>query len=104
MAERERWLDIADDGEDEEEAPRPLVRRSAADRARQRPARTRPARGRATRPPRAPRRSRRRARLIALVALVVAAAVIWFLAELFQPFHGSGHGSVIVKIPQHATS
>jgi UPF0755 protein len=28
--------------------------------------------------------------------------VIWFLVELFQPFHGSGHGSVTVTIPPHS--
>jgi uncharacterized YceG family protein len=33
------------------------------------------------------------------VALVLAAALIWFCVELFQPFHGSGHGSVTVSIP-----
>jgi uncharacterized YceG family protein len=35
----------------------------------------------------------------AIVALVLAAALIWFCVELFQPFHGSGHGSVTVSIP-----
>ena len=31
---------------------------------------------------------------------VVAAALIWFLVELFQPFAGAGHGSVTVTIPR----
>ncbi len=42
--------------------------------------------------------------MIAVLALVFAAAVIWFLVELFQPFHGSGHGDVTVTIPAHASS
>jgi UPF0755 protein len=41
-------------------------------------------------------------RAVAIIALVLAAAVIWFCVELFQPFHGSGHGSVSVTIPAHA--
>jgi UPF0755 protein len=45
----------------------------------------------------------RRNRIIALVALVVAAAVVWFAVEVFQPFHGSGHGSVTVVIPPHSS-
>ena len=28
--------------------------------------------------------------------------VIWFCVELFQPFHGSGNGSVTVTIPPHS--
>jgi UPF0755 protein len=43
-------------------------------------------------------------RLIALIALVLSAAVIWFLAELFQPFHGSGHGEVTVTVPPHSST
>jgi len=58
-------------------------------------------------PPIPPRRARagRRSLLVraaAIVALILAAAVIWFCIELFQPFHGSGHGSVSVTIPAHA--
>ena len=45
-----------------------------------------------------------RARALVVVALVLAAALIWFLIELFQPFHGSGHGSVTVTIPAHSSS
>ncbi len=40
----------------------------------------------------------------ALLALLVAAAAIWFLVELFQPFHGSARGRVTVRIPTHASS
>jgi UPF0755 protein len=39
------------------------------------------------------------ARVIAVVVLLLAIAVIWFLVDLFQPFTGSGHGSVVVTIP-----
>jgi peptidoglycan lytic transglycosylase G len=38
-------------------------------------------------------------RVAAVLALLLAAAVIWFCIELFQPFHGSGHGSVTVTVP-----
>jgi UPF0755 protein len=43
-------------------------------------------------------------RILALLMLVVAAALIWFLVELFQPFHGSPHGRVTVTIPAHSTA
>lgn len=62
------------------------------------------------RPPRraspAPTGGRRSAlvRVLAVVALLVAAAVIWFCVQLFQPFHGSGHGSVSVSIPAHSST
>jgi uncharacterized YceG family protein len=41
-------------------------------------------------------------RAFALATILLAAAVIWFFIELFQPFHGSGHGSVRVTIPAHS--
>lgn len=43
-------------------------------------------------------------RAASLIALLGAAAVIWFLAELFQPFHGAPHGRVTVLIPAHTSS
>jgi len=43
-------------------------------------------------------------RLLALLALAVAAGAIWFLVQLYQPFHGSPHGSVTVTIPPHSTA
>jgi UPF0755 protein len=56
-------------------------------------------------PPREPRRppprvaARRRATLlIGLVAVLIA--IVWFLAALFQPFHGSGSGHLTVAIPR----
>lgn len=41
-------------------------------------------------------------RAFVLATMVLAAAVIWFFIELFQPFHGSGHGAVRVTIPAHS--
>jgi UPF0755 protein len=55
--------------------------------------------GRRSRPP---VRRPTRARAGALLALVAAAAAVWFLVSLFQPFAGSGQGSVIVEIPKGA--
>jgi uncharacterized YceG family protein len=49
-----------------------------------------------------PHSSRRR--LLALIPLVLAAALVWFLIELFQPFGGSPHGRITVKIPSRSTS
>jgi UPF0755 protein len=43
-------------------------------------------------------------RVVAVLALVLAAVAIWFLVELFQPFHGSGHGTVVVTVPSGATA
>jgi uncharacterized YceG family protein len=45
-----------------------------------------------------------RARGGALLALVAAVALVWFLLSLFQPFAGSGSGSVIVQIPKGSSS
>jgi UPF0755 protein len=88
--------------------------------ARQAPAR--PPRGRAAggvrgRPPRPrPTAARGRAsgeaggghtwlgRIMSVVALLVAAIIIWFAIEVFQPFGTSPHGSVTVVVPAHASS
>ncbi len=43
-------------------------------------------------------------RAASVLALLVAGALIWFLIELFQPFHGSAHGQVTVVIPAHSSS
>jgi uncharacterized YceG family protein len=58
------------------------------------------------RQPRRPTKRRRssRSRIGAMLAILLAAAVIWFVIELFQPFHGSGHGSIAVTIPAHSSS
>jgi uncharacterized YceG family protein len=50
------------------------------------------------------RKHSRKMRVLAVLALVLVAALIWFLIELFQPFHGSGHGSVTVTVPPHSSS
>ena len=61
--------------------------------------------------PKTPRPARTRTRtrsllprVIAVLALVLAIAAIWFLVELFQPFHGAAHGSVVVTVPSGATA
>jgi UPF0755 protein len=41
-------------------------------------------------------------RIVAVSLLVLAGVMIWFLIELFQPFHGPGHGHVRVTIPRPA--
>ena len=56
------------------------------------------------RPPQPGKRHRWRGRIASLVALVVAAALIWFLIELFQPFGTSPHGRVTVTIPPSTSS
>jgi uncharacterized YceG family protein len=39
-----------------------------------------------------------------VLVLAVAIGAIWFLYELFQPFHGAGHGSVTVTIPARSSA
>src|SRR3984885_5144491 len=56
------------------------------------------------RPTAPPRKHSWAGRILALLILVVAAAAVWFLVELFQPFHGSPHGQVSVTIPAHSTA
>jgi len=48
--------------------------------------------------------ARRTARVVAVLMLMLAAALVWFLLELFQPLHGSGHGNLTVTIPPHSSS
>ncbi len=43
-------------------------------------------------------------RIVALIALVLAAAIVWFAIELFQPFGVSPHGHVTVRIPERTSS
>jgi UPF0755 protein len=59
-----------------------------------------------TRPGQRPRARRHswKGRAASIVVLILAGALIWFLVELFQPFHGSPHGSVRVAIPAHSSS
>ncbi|MGZ4214470.1 MAG: endolytic transglycosylase MltG [Solirubrobacteraceae bacterium] len=41
-------------------------------------------------------------RVLAVIAVVGALAAVWFLLELFQPFHSTGHAPVTVTIPRDA--
>jgi UPF0755 protein len=43
-------------------------------------------------------------RLFALIALLVAAGLIYFAIEIFQPFGTSPHGRVTVHIPGHSSA
>jgi UPF0755 protein len=43
-------------------------------------------------------------RAIAVVVLAFALFCLWFADQLFQPFQGSGHGSVLVVIPPKSSS
>ena len=65
-------------------------------------------------PPRGPRRPRLpeggsralstvRNHPVRVLAAIAAAALIWFLVVLFQPFHGDGSGRVAVTIPKGAS-
>jgi UPF0755 protein len=59
------------------------------------------------RPPGAVAKSGRHSRIgrgVAGLALVLAAVLIWFLASLFQPFHGAGTGSISVTVPPHTSA
>ena len=105
-----RDRDHDDDGHEDDEVAsgtrrvgwRERTAPTAADRPPRAAAEKRPPRAAAERrPPRAVGERPRRliGRLLALLMLIVAAAVIWFCVELFQPFHGSGHGRVTVTIP-----
>ena len=75
---------------------------------RQRPVRARPARRRRQVKPRkrtTPTRHRPwLVRIISLLAILLAAALAWFLIELFQPFGVSPHGRVKVVIPPNSSS
>jgi uncharacterized YceG family protein len=41
---------------------------------------------------------------MAIAAIVLVLLVLWFLAALFEPFAGTGHGSVTVTIPPHSST
>ncbi len=93
--------------EDELETPSGTKRVSRLGN-RQAPVRARPARRRhQVKPRKRPASSRRRpwlVRIVALLAILLAAALAWFLIELFQPFGTSPHGRVKVVIPPNSSS
>jgi uncharacterized YceG family protein len=41
---------------------------------------------------------------VVVLVLLVCVAALWFMAELFQPFHGNGHGSLLVRVPRGAST
>jgi UPF0755 protein len=97
---------------EELEAPLGMRRATHLDRLRAQARRgerapVRPRRGRT-----APRRKRTLAtnrrpwagRALSVVAIAVALLAIWFLVELFQPFHGSGQGRITVTIAPHSSA
>jgi peptidoglycan lytic transglycosylase G len=91
------------DGYERTQADREEARRQRAGRRTNGSSQRRPATQR-RRPARPSRARKYGGRLLALLALAVAAGAIWFLVELYQPFHGAAHGSVTVTIPPHSSS
>ena len=93
--------------EDELEMPSGTKRVSRLG-SRQGPVRPRPARRRhQVKPRKRTTPTRRRSwlvRIMSLLAIVLAAALAWFLIELFQPFGVSPHGRVRVVIPPNSSS
>ena len=100
--------------EERDDARRDRERTAAATGRGEAPARADPPNQRVALARRPPPQRRRRGRpsrgrkwggrLLAVLALALAGGVIWFMVELYQPFHGSPHGSVTVTIPPHSTS
>jgi uncharacterized YceG family protein len=97
----DRYEETADDPYERTADDREQARR---DRQRTRPTRNGRAAPHHRRPAPPPRRRLWAGRIFALLALGLAAALIWFLIMLFQPLHGSSHGSVTVTVPAHATA
>jgi UPF0755 protein len=96
---------ISADGEEASGTRRVSTREGIAARRQREPERGEKRRSRRPTPKPGTRAGHSRGgRLLALLALVVAAAVIWFLAELFQPFAGSPHGKISVTIPAHSSA
>lgn len=92
-------------GADPEPTPEPPPRDVRAGQP-GRPVLRRPRPARPTQPSQpagAPPTHSRRRRIFAVVALLLALVLVWFLVELFQPFHGDGHGSVTVVVPPHSS-
>ena len=97
-----------DDGLDENGSPeQPAGTRRVGWRERTTAVAAARAEGEPAAPVRRDARSRRRSwwvRSAVALILILAAGVIWFAVEVFQPFHGSGHGSVSVTVPPHASA
>jgi UPF0755 protein len=87
------------DERDEARVERERFRRPNGRDGRKPPPRRRSARG-----PQPRRKHSWAGRIFALLALAIAAGMIWFLVQLFQPFHGSPHGRVTVTVPAHANA
>ncbi|MFL5823341.1 MAG: endolytic transglycosylase MltG [Solirubrobacteraceae bacterium] len=95
-----RRAEVSADGHAQTPPPDPLDPPAPPPATAQRPA----PRPRVPRTPRVPRRRSWAGRVLAIVALVLTALILWFLIALFQPFHGSAHGSVVVTIPRNAST
>jgi UPF0755 protein len=97
--------DLPPEGEAVEPAEPPV---RSASRRRARAPRARAPRALRAPAPRAgtdePTRHSHRRRLLALIPLVIAAVLVWFLIELFQPFLGSPHGHVTVQVPARSSA
>jgi uncharacterized YceG family protein len=101
--------DDFEDSADEHEVPsgtRRVAHNERLGSTGQRPRRAqRPVR-RSRRPVRSPKPGGERSkhsiggRVLAVVAVAGALAAVWFLVQLFQPFHSSGHAPVTVTIPR----
>ena len=107
----EAWSDPATEEHEQARPAWPEATPEEREQARRRRERAR-SRHRAPRrkppPPRRAARPRRKhswiGRIFALLALALGVALIWFLVQLFQPLHGSPHGSVTVTVPARATA
>jgi peptidoglycan lytic transglycosylase G len=93
------------DERDEARLERKRLRRPAnGDRRRTPPPRAKARSARTAWPSRPPREHSLIGRILALFMLAVAAALVWFLIQLFQPFHGTPHGSVTVTVPHNSSA
>ncbi len=101
----ERYDEHTEDFEsiDDGEAPVGTKRVSGLHRPRSRQPLRRSS-SRAQRIPPGHARISRAGRAAAVVAIVLAIALIWFLAQLFQPFHGPGGRRIRVVIPPRLSS
>ncbi len=106
----ERTAEERDEARRDRERTAAQREQAQRDRERTRPGR-RPNGAAGRRPAPQRRRSGRPSRLrkwggrfLAVLALALAVGAIWFLVELYQPFHGPPHGSITVTIQPHSSS